>query len=73
MKKKYSNFLFAFFMAVIMSFFMTFIISYLNIGFREDFIFMWLKAWLAGMFIAFPASLIATPIARKLTEKCVDK
>lgn len=42
--------------------------TFLNIGFRADFVFLWLKAF----FTASPlAAFFAIPLARRLTQRLV--
>ena len=43
--KKYSPFLFAFFMALVFPFIVTFFIVMINVGFTDDFLMRWMKSY----------------------------
>ena len=55
-------------MALLMSCLMSFVVSTFNMGFVDNLVFIWLKAWGVAFSIAFPAIVIVAPIVRKLTE-----
>lgn len=50
---------------------MTFVMTTINTGWDEEFIFKFLKSWVLGFIIAFPTSILATPIAKKLATKLI--
>lgn len=58
-------------MSFLLSGFMTIYVTWINLGFVEDFVHLWLKAWM----MAFPAAsvgvLILAPIVLKITTKIV--
>ncbi len=56
-----------------MSGFMSFIITFLNIGFVDNFIFLWLGAYWKAFLVAFPIILIITPKIRKLVNHFIIK
>ena len=56
-------------MAGIMAFVMTGFVTWLNLGFREDFLFLWAKAYITAWPLASVAAFIAGPIAPKLTRR----
>ena len=67
--KKYSNFLFIFFMGLGMSLLMTLIITYVNTGYDKLNIQRFLKAWS----ISLPVAMITTTIVAPIVQKFVDK
>ena len=67
--QKYENLLFSAIMAVLMGFFMSIIITYVNVGLTEDFISIWLKAFITGIITGFPVTLIIAPISRTMVNK----
>ncbi|MFO7594051.1 MAG: DUF2798 domain-containing protein [Pseudomonadota bacterium] len=58
--------LLAFFTSLIMSFIMSMVITFINLGWVEDFIQRWMDAWLSAFLIAFPTTLLVLPIARRI-------
>jgi len=64
--KKYQQLVFAFFMALLMSCIMSFVISTFNIGFVNNILSIWLKAWGFAFVVAFPAILLVIPVVRKM-------
>lgn len=70
---RYANYVFAFFMALLMSCFMSFVISVFNVGFVENIIWIWLKAWGFAFSVAFPTVIIVSPIVRRLVKLVIAK
>lgn len=70
---KYQHLVFSFLMALFMSCFMSLVISIFNVGIISDIVFIWLKAWGFAFVAAFPAVLMLSPIAKKLTQLIVKK
>ena len=70
--RKYTPYVFAFFMALLMSCFMSFVISVLNVGLDDEIISIWLKAWGYAFTVAFPTVIIISPVVRKLVKLLVD-
>jgi hypothetical protein len=64
--KKYQQLVFAFFMALLMSCIMSFVISTFNVGFVNNILFIWLKAWGFAFVVAFPVILLVVPVVRKM-------
>lgn len=56
-----------------MSLIMSGAISFINLGFVNDFFIIWFHAWLIAYAIAFPSVLLVFPIARKLAVKIASK
>lgn len=63
--KKYTHYVFSFFMALLMSCIMSFVITVFNVGMVEDIIILWLKAWLFAFSVAFPTVVLVSPIVKK--------
>jgi len=45
----------------------TLVATYLNLGWRSDFFFLWMKAWLVSWPVAAATAFIAMPIAQRAT------
>lgn len=59
-------------MAAIMAVLMTGFVTWLNLGLRPDFLWLWLKAFLTAWPLASLAAYIAGPIAPKITHAIVQ-
>ncbi|MDP2974085.1 MAG: DUF2798 domain-containing protein [Candidatus Diapherotrites archaeon] len=66
---KYADLLFTVFLTLIMSLLMSIIITFVNVGLHQDFLMKWAIAFLAGLAVSFPATLIAVPVAKKIVKK----
>ena len=66
--RKYQHIVFAFFMALLMSCLMSLVISIFNVGFANNILYIWLKAWSFAFTIAFPSVVIVSPVVRKLVS-----
>ena len=66
---KYADVLFKVFLTLIMSTIMAFVITFLNIGFSEQFFEKVAVAFVGGFITSFPVILIAVPIAKRLVGK----
>ena len=53
-------------MALLMSCFMSLVISIFNIGFVDNILYIWLRAWAFAFTVAFPTVIVVTPAVRKL-------
>ncbi|WP_052214345.1 DUF2798 domain-containing protein [Belnapia sp. F-4-1] len=55
---------------LVMTFFMAGVVSALltlvNLGLRPDFLLLWLANWVLAWCFAFPAALLAIPVARRI-------
>ena len=65
---KYQKLVFSFFMALLMSCIMSFVITLFNVGFIENVLFTWLKAWAFAFVVAFPTINLVAPIVNKLVS-----
>jgi len=72
-KRKYITQVFSFFMAFFMSGLMSLMVSLINMGFIDNIVFVWLKAWAIAFTIAFPTILIISPHVQKLVELVLDE
>lgn len=63
---RYSPILLALFTSMLMSLIMSGVITLLNLGWVDDFLWRWLIAWLSAFVVAFPAILLVMPIARRI-------
>lgn len=45
--------------------------TFLNIGFRADFVFLWLKAFFTAWPLAALVAFFAIPLARRITQRLV--
>jgi hypothetical protein len=59
-------------MSLAVSCLVSLVVSILNVGFVDNLMTIWLKAWPVAFCAAFPAILIFAPIVRKLSEAIAD-
>ena len=55
----------------IIVFIVSFLVTFLNIGFRANFVFLWLKAFVTAWPLAALVAFVAIPLARRLTQRLV--
>ena len=74
MDPKYSGILMSFIIASGMSFVMSLVMVAVNMGFSEEFIMTWIRAWGVGLAVGFPSAAVIVPLARRavfyLTSGC---
>ena len=58
-------------MSAMMVFMVTLLVSYLNLGWRADFLVQWAKAYLIAWPVAAATAYLVMPIARRPTERIV--
>ena len=51
-----------------MAFFMSFVLTYLNLGFVDGFVKIWLTAYMKAFAVAYPVLLLVSPFVTKLTQ-----
>ena len=51
----------------------TLLVTFLNLGFRADFVVQWVKAYFIAWPIAAATAFVITPAARRLTERIVAR
>lgn len=66
---KHKNLLVALFASVGMSFVMSFTMLLINVGIVDNFIFLWLKAWIISVVVAFPSAILIVPVAQKVASE----
>lgn len=71
--KKLQPFVFAFFMALLMSCLMSFVITVFNIGLVNNLISQWLQAWSFAFVVAYPAVILVAPVVHKLTALAIKQ
>ena len=64
--KKYEVLLFAFLMSIFMSLVVSILMTLINMGFADQFLYIWFDTYLKVNIIVFPAILINTPLVKKL-------
>lgn len=69
--KQYTQYVFYFFMALLMSGLMSLVVTTINIGVVPNLILVWFKAWIVGFLAALPAIMIVTPVVRKIVSQLV--
>jgi hypothetical protein len=64
-----ARFVLAAVMSAIMVFMVTLIITYLNLGFRPDFLAKWAKAYAVAWPVAATTGFLVMPMARRTTDR----
>ena len=67
--KRYAPTLMVFFTSLLMSLIMSGVITLINLGVVEDFLWRWWFAWISAFVIAFPAMMVVAPIARRIVAR----
>ena len=70
--RKYTPVLMGLTMGLFMSFLMSLVISYVNVGLVEDFLFVWMRAWAAGIVISIPIAIVVFPMARRIVNRFTE-
>jgi hypothetical protein len=65
---RFAGILMSFIVAFGMSLVMSFVMVVVNLGFSEEFLITWLRAWIIGLSVGFPAAAIIVPYARYLVQ-----
>ena len=63
--QKYANYVQAFTLSGVMTLIMSLIITIINVGFIENILHVWMRAWFISYAVAFPAILIVLPFVKK--------
>ena len=61
--------LFGLIMSSMMAFTMSFIMTFIHVGWVDNFLLIWLRGFAIGLIVAFPTSLVAVPLAKKIISK----
>lgn len=70
--KAWSPYLIALLMGLSMGVVMSFVMTLVNVGFTDDFVLKWLRAFGIGASIGIPTALIVGPVITKLVNKMID-
>jgi biotin carboxylase len=65
---RFSGILMSFMVAFGMSLVMSFVMVAANLGFSEKFLSTWVRAWLIGLAVGFPAAAVLVPAARRVVS-----
>ncbi|MCR8923081.1 DUF2798 domain-containing protein [Dasania sp. GY-MA-18] len=71
--KKYTTYVFSFFMSLLMSAIMSMVVSLLNVGLVENIFAIWLRAWGISFVIAFPTIIVISPLVKRLVNLVISK
>ncbi len=71
--KKYYKYIFAGVMSLFMGLFMSFVMTVVNIGFVDDLLSIWAKAFIIGTCVAFPTAILIAPLANKAATYLTTK
>ena len=66
--QKHYRLVYSFVMALFMSGIMSLVITIFNLGFTDNLVLIWLKAWSFGFIIAFPTVLVVSRLVAKLVS-----
>ena len=67
--KKYDKYLFALLMGTVMSCIMSFIVTFINLGFIDEFFIKWMEAFFKSALCAIPIITVIAPRIRKIVDK----
>jgi len=59
-------------MALLMSCFMSLVISIFNVGFVDNILYVWLKAWGFAFVVGFPIFILVSPVVKKLVNLVIN-
>lgn len=68
MKKKIA---FAMIMGIVTTCIVSFLLIAINVGFKENFLQIWIKSWMIAYVIAIPAILVIAPQIEKLVNRII--
>jgi hypothetical protein len=71
-KAKYSFFITALFMVLVLDTAMSFTMTSVFVGWTADFIQRFAGAWLIGFAVALPTSLAITPLIRRIVKAIIE-
>jgi hypothetical protein len=63
-----ARFILAAIMTAMMVFMVTLLVTYLNLGFRHDFLLQWVKAYFIAWPVAATTAFLVMPMARRMTD-----
>ncbi len=71
MSPRFAPVLFGLVLSALMSLIVSGIATLRNAGLVDEFVTLWLGAWLPSWFVAFPTVLVVAPLARRLVGALV--
>lgn len=71
--KRFTATLFAFWMSVFMALIMSGVLVGIHSGLNEQFLTLWMNDFLLALIVAFPTTLLVTPLAGYLTKATTRK
>lgn len=60
--------IFSLYMSLAMSFIMSLTITFINIGFHENILNTWFRAWSLAFWVAFPTTYFVSPVVQVLVN-----
>lgn len=69
--RKYEFLIFSFLVTLFMSFIISGVLVVVNLGFIENFLYVWMVSWVKAWAVAFPSVLIIIPVVRKIVAKII--
>jgi hypothetical protein len=64
-----ANFIFVAIIAMCMSGAMSLAMAFIQLGFSDMLVRVWLKNWVIGFVVTFPIALVVVPLARAIVRK----
>ena len=71
MPARFAPIAFGFVLSSLMSFLVSGIATFRNAGLVENFLTLWIGAWIPSWLIAFPVVLVVAPVARRIVGSLV--
>jgi uncharacterized membrane protein len=68
---RFAPIMFGFVLSCLMSFLVSGIATFRTAGLIENFMTLWMGAWLPSWFVAFPVVLVIAPVARRIVSGLV--
>lgn len=68
-KLKTPRVLFPFFMSLIMTTCMSFVVTFINLGFCDNFLLIWHKSFGFGFCVSLPVTFLVAPLTHKIVNK----
>lgn len=70
--KKYSGLLLGAIGPIVMGFIMAFVITFINIGFVENFFSKWIKAYFGALVFGLPIGMVVIPPLKSFVDKITE-
>jgi hypothetical protein len=69
---RYTRYVYAFFMAFLISCLVSFVITLSNVGLIDGFFGLWLRGWGFAFIVAFPSVVLAAPLVSRLVALVIE-